>query len=387
MRETTDVFGGPGFNGGSYSLFFSSHEILNRGRGLTYDDVLLVPRHSEIHSRLHPKLSTQITKKWKIDIPILSANMDTVTEKEMIFKLAKMGGVGILHRFMTLEEQKNQIREIRKYFDDEKINLPVMAAIGVKSEGLLRGEHLIDEGVDILTVDVAHGDGQLVFEILDTLKKKYPHIEIIAGNVATSTGTKGLIEHGADAIKVGIGPGSMCTTRIVTGCGVPQLTAIGLCSQVAKIYNIPIIADGGIRNSGDVVKSLCAGANSVMLGSLFSGCLETPGEIVQDPHQNDLAPKKERKLYRGMASKEAQENWYGELSQHKAPEGVATWVDCKGSVERVVDEILGGIRSGMTYLNSSSIEDLSLNALFIETSNHGLRESMPHGKISHPFSH
>lgn len=348
------------------SLIFSSEQIIDRNHGLTFDDVLLMPRHSEMSSRKAPELKTQITKKKFLDIPIISSNMDTITESEMAIKMAHLGGLGILHRFMTPEEQVQQLKFIKK--EIETTGLPVAASIGVKNEGMRRADLLADAGVDILTIDIAHGDSVMMFEVLEYVKKKYPHIDVIAGNTATPNGVKGLIDHGADAVKVGIGPGSMCTTRVITGCGVPQLTAISLCVQEARKYDVPVIADGGIKSSGDMVKALAAGAHTIMLGSMLSGCLETPGEL-----------KGGKKRYRGMASKDAQVSWRGELPKGMAAEGEARWVSCKGSVENIIDELCGGLRSGMTYLNAQFISHISKNAQFMEITSSGINESRPHG--------
>lgn len=349
-------------------LLFAANEITERNTGLTFDDVLLMPRHSEISSRRTPELKTKLTKKWEIDQPFIASNMDTVSEKEMIMAMAKIGAHSILHRFITLEEQIAQIKELHKYRNENQLNFPINVSIGVKEEGMNRADHLIDCGVDILTIDIAHGDSILMFETIDYVKKKYPHIEVIAGNTATPEGVKGFVDHGADAVKVGIGPGSMCTTRIITGCGVPQLTAIAQCVIEAKKYDIPVIADGGIKTSGDVVKALAAGAQTVMLGSMLAGTLETPGEV-----------KGGMKKYRGMASKDAQVSWRGELPDGMAAEGEARMISCKGSVHNVVHELAGGLRSGMTYLNAQSISDITKNAQFMEMSSNGIMESRPHG--------
>lgn len=347
-------------------LIFSASEILERSRGLTFDDVLLMPRHSEMNSRRAPQLDSKVTKNFTLKTPIISANMDTVTEAEMAIKMAELGGLGILHRFMTPEEQVKQVKAM--YDKIKPLGLPVAASIGVKEDGMKRADLLVDAGVDILTIDIAHGDSVMMFETLDYVKKKYPKIDVIAGNTATPEGVRGLIEHGADAVKVGIGPGSMCTTRIITGCGVPQLTAVAMCVLEAQKYSVPVIADGGIKTSGDMVKAFGAGAQTVMLGSMLSGCLETPGLIEGG-----------RKRYRGMASKDAQVSWRGELPKGMAAEGEARWVNCKGSVENIVHELTGGIRSGMTYLNANTIEDLHKNARFMEMTASGMMESKPHG--------
>ncbi|MBY0414718.1 MAG: IMP dehydrogenase, partial [Bdellovibrionales bacterium] len=302
-------------------LTFSPKEIINRGVGLTFDDVLLVPRYSEISSRKHPVLKTNITKNFTIDIPVITANMDTITETQMATTMAMMGGIGSLHRFMTEAEQVKQVQDIRAFLKEKNLSTPVAASIGVKEEGMRRADLLVEAGVQIITLDIAHGDSIMLLETLDYLKKKYPHVDVIAGNVATGDGVKRMIDRGADAVKVGIGPGSMCTTRIITGHGVPQLSAIAMAVSVASKHGIPVIADGGLKNSGDIVKALCAGASSVMVGSLVSGTDETPGEL-----------KNGMKQYRGMASKSAQVSWRGEMPQGMAAEGESTLIPSKGPV-------------------------------------------------------
>lgn len=349
-------------------LMFGANGILQRGRGLTFDDVLLVPRHSEISSRRHPDLGTKATKNYSIDIPIITANMDTVTGKEMACAIAKLGGLGILHRFMSPEEQVEDVKYIQKFLKENNLTTPIAASIGVKEEGLHRAELLVNAGVQILTIDIAHGDSVMMHDVLKEVKKRYPHIDVIAGNVATTDGVKRMIESGADAVKVGIGPGSMCTTRIITGHGVPQLSAIAMSVLEAQKHGVPVIADGGLKNSGDMVKALCAGADSCMVGSLVSGALETPGEVLSGMKQ-----------YRGMASKSAQVSWRGELPKGMAAEGEHTMIPCKGPVENIIDELTGGIRSGMTYLGVEKIVAMREAGLFIEMSSSGMAESKPHG--------
>ncbi len=346
-------------------LMFSSAEILERGRGLTFDDVLLVPRYSEVSSRRHPVLTAQITKKVQRPLPIIAANMDTITELEMAKAMGMAGGLGILHRFMDIPEQVAQVQALKKFFTEQKIACPVAASVGVKEEGKQRAAALVEAGVEILALDIAHGDSVMMLEQLRFVKEHFPQVEVIAGNVATAEGAKRLMDAGADAIKVGIGPGAMCTTRLIAGHGVPQLTAIALAASVAQV---PLIADGGIRRSGDIVKALAAGASSVMLGSMLAGTLETPGEI-----------KNGRKMYRGMASKKAQISWRGGVPEGMAAEGESTMVACKGSVQDVLKEVTGGIRSGMTYLGVEHLQQISGAAVFIEMSAAGLQESMPHG--------
>ena len=347
---------------------FTCEDILKRTKGLTFDDVLLVPRHSEISSRRNTDLRSKITKNFEVELPIITANMDTVTGSAMACKMAELGGIGSLHRFVTTEEQVAMVKEIQKHHQEMGIKTPIAASIGVKEEGMKRGDALVEAGVQIITLDIAHGDSIMMMEVLEYMKKNHPQVDIIAGNVATAEATARLISAGADAVKCGIGPGSMCTTRIITGHGVPQLTAIALCVGEAKKHGIPVIADGGIKNSGDMVKALCAGADSIMIGSLVSGTMETPGEI-----------KSGKKLYRGMASKSAQVSWRGDLPQGMAAEGEASYIPCKGSVADVIHELSGGIRSGMTYLGAATLKEMSEKALFMEMSSSGMSESRPHG--------
>ncbi len=349
-------------------LMFNADSILERGKGLTFDDVLLVPRHSEIASRKDPDLSTKITKNYSLELPIVASNMDTISESEMCCAMAKLGGIGILHRFMDTATQVEEVKRILDFQKQNNLQTPIAASIGVKEAGKKRAHALVEAGVKILTIDIAHGDSVMLIEILDYVKKQFPQIDVIAGNTATADGVRKMIDHGADSVKVGIGPGSMCTTRIITGCGVPQLTAVALSVQEARKHGVPVIADGGIKTSGDIVKALSAGSQAVMLGSMLSGTLETPGEL-----------KGGMKKYRGMASKDAQVSWRGDLPQGMAPEGEATLVPCKGSVSDVINELAGGIRSGMTYLNASTILEMKQNAQFMEMSASGMTESKPHG--------
>lgn len=344
-------------------LMFSGSEIPQRHQGLTFDDVLLVPHRSEIRSRKDPDLTSFLTKDHKLRTPFISANMDTVTEAPMASKMDELGGFGIIHRFMSAENQMNQVQKVL-----ESGASLVGASVGVNSSDKDRAIGLIDAGVGLITIDIAHGHSESMLETISWLKSRWPDISVIAGNVVTAEGTLDLIDAGADAVKVGIGPGSMCTTRIITGCGIPQLTAIAICTQVSRQRNIPIIADGGIRTSGDIVKALCAGASTVMLGSVLSGTIETPGEI-QSGH----------KLYRGMASKSAQESWRGGVPKGMAAEGESVKIPVKGHVEDVIYELMGGLRSGMTYLNAQSIDELRLQARFMEVSSMGQHESLAHG--------
>ena len=345
------------------SLMFNWKDIKNRHKGLTFDDVLIMPAKSDMRSRRDPSLTSHLTKKVKLEMPIISANMDTITEYDMALAMHQLGGLGILHRFITIEEQASQARRLK-----EAGVRHISASVGVGDEFKSRAKALIDVGVDIITIDIAHGHSVQMMETMKWLKDTYPHIEIIAGNMAMPDAAEDLIEAGADAIKVGIGPGSMCTTRIITGCGVPQLTAIALCAEVAKAHGVPVIADGGIRTSGDMVKAFAAGASSIMLGSMLSGTIETPGEI-----------KNGKKQYRGMASRSAQDSWRGGVPTGMAPEGEATQVSVKGHVKDVILEVSGGIRSGMTYVNAQTIAEICEKAKFMEMTANGINESRAHG--------
>lgn len=344
-------------------LFFNWKDIKNKGRGLTFDDVLIVPAKSDVRSRKDPSLGTQLTKNKWMEMPIISANMDTVTESPMAIAMDQLGGVGILHRFMTIEDQVKHVEKMKA-----RGLTNISASIGVNDDYQDRARSLIKAGVNILTIDIAHGHSIQMFETVKWCKDHFSSIDIIAGNIATPEATENLIQAGADAIKVGIGPGSMCTTRIITGAGVPQLTAIALCSEVAKEYRVPVIADGGIKTSGDIVKAFAAGASSVMLGGMLSGTIETPGEI-----------KNGKKQYRGMASKSAQVSWRGGVPEGMAPEGESTLVSVKGHVNDVILELSGGIRSGMSYINAVQVSEICDKARFIEMTSSGMFESRAHG--------
>ncbi|MCH2535506.1 MAG: IMP dehydrogenase [Bdellovibrionales bacterium] len=345
------------------SLLFSRKDFKNRYKGYSYNDVLITPSKSEVRSRREPDLKTRLTKKTTIDLPFISSNMDTVTEADMAIGMAKMGGFGILHRFMSVEDQVAQVRKIQ----EAGIEL-IGASIGVNQDYKDRAKALVQAGVKIITVDIAHGHSIQMIETLKWLKDSFSDIEVIAGNVATPEGVQELAQEGADAIKVGVGPGSMCTTRIITGCGVPQLTAVALCSEAAEELDVPVIADGGIKTSGDIVKAFAVGADSVMLGSILAGAIETPGPI-----------RNGKKQYRGMASKAAQVSWRGGVPEGMAPEGESTQVSVKGHVSDVVQELAGGLRSGMSYINSTELSEVKNKARFMEMSSMGFLESRAHG--------
>ncbi|PIS10021.1 MAG: guanosine monophosphate reductase [Bdellovibrio sp. CG10_big_fil_rev_8_21_14_0_10_47_8] len=345
------------------NLLFQWKDIKNRSRGLTFDDVLITPCKSDVRSRRDPQLTTQLTKKIRIETPIISANMDTITEADMAIAMDQMGGLGILHRFVSIQDQVAFVHRVKE--SGAKV---LSASIGVNGDYKERALALIKAGTNVITIDIAHGHSSSMTDVMKWLKDTAPEVEIIAGNMAMPEAAHDLILAGADAIKVGIGPGSMCTTRIITGCGVPQLTAIALCAEVAEEHGVPVIADGGIKTSGDIVKAFAAGASTVMLGSMLSGTIETPGEI-----------KNGKKQYRGMASKSAQVSWRGGIPEGMAPEGESTQVSVKGHVRDVILELTGGLRSGMSYVNATSVLEIRDRTRFIEMSAAGVGESRAHG--------
>jgi IMP dehydrogenase len=466
----------------------------NFKEGLTYDDVLLVPAHSKVLPR-EVDLSTQLTQKIRLQIPIMSAAMDTVTESRMAISLARLGGIGIIHKNMSIESQADEVdrvkrsengvindpftlsptdlisqanklmskyhisgvpitvkgklvgiitnrdlrfetnfnkkikevmtskniitsaegttleeaKEILKKYKIEKLplvdkeynlkglitikdiekvikypnaakdnngRLLVGGAVGITRDTIDRVEALLDKEVDVIIVDTAHGHSDLVIKMVRKIKKKYPLLQLIAGNVATGEATSDLIKAGADAIKVGIGPGSICTTRIIAGVGVPQITAILDCSKEAAKYNIPVIADGGIKYSGDIVKAIATGANVCMLGSIFAGCEESPGKT-------EIYKGRKYKVYRGMGSLSAMrqgssDRYFQEDTNKLVPEGIEGRVAYKGLVEDVIFQMIGGLRSGMGYCGTPTISDLQKNSKFIRITNAGLKESHPH---------
>jgi guanosine monophosphate reductase len=344
---------------------------IRKNIGLTFDDVLLVPRLTMVESRSDVNLTTKLTKKIKLKIPLISANMDTVTESKMAIAVASEGGIGIIHRFLTIDDEVEEVKKVKK----EK--LPVGAAIGIRSDYLERTKALIKAGADVIVIDVAHGHSSFFLKVLRQLTKKFPKTEFIAGNVATAEATEAMIKNGAAAVKVGIGPGALCTTRIVTGAGVPQLTAIADCVETAKKYRVPVIADGGVKQSGDIVKALAAGASSVMIGTLFAGCEESPALTF-------FRNNKKYKIIRGMASlmanvdrQKKDKNVKKDLKKYAA-EGVEAVVPYRGSVGDLIHQLLGGVRSGFSNCGAFNIEELWEKAEFIQITQSSLVESGPH---------
>ncbi|HEY5525261.1 MAG TPA: IMP dehydrogenase [Clostridium sp.] len=460
----------------------------------TFDDVLLVPNKSEILPR-EVTLKTQLTKSIALNIPLISAGMDTVTESKMAIAIAREGGIGIIHKNMSIEAQAKEVDRVKRQengvitdpiflspehtladaeylmgqyrisgvpitvdgklvgiltnrdttFETDytkkindvmtKINLitapenttleeakeilkthkieklPLVdkdgmlkglitikdiektkifpnaakdykgrllcgAAVGVTGDMMERVDALVKSKVDVITLDTAHGHSKGVIDAVSKIKSAYPELQIIAGNIATGEATEDLIKAGADCVKVGIGPGSICTTRVVAGVGVPQLTAVMDCVEVGRKYGVPIIADGGIKYSGDIVKALAAGASAAMMGSLLAGCEEAPGEV-------EIYQGRSYKVYRGMGSLAAmacgsKDRYFQEGNQKLVPEGVEGRIAYKGSISDTIFQLLGGIKSGMGYLGSKDLETLYQRATFVVQTSAGLRESHPH---------
>jgi IMP dehydrogenase len=467
--------------------------------GLTYDDVLLAPQHSDVVSRRKLSTQTKLTRKLALQTPIVSANMDTVTEADMALAMAREGGIGIIHRFMSVEEQERQIERVKraesfvvehpltlgvertvgdarriveetgtggilivdggnlllgiittrdllfehdarrpvreimqrdvvtapaqttleeaekilhehrieklplvdnqgrvaglitlkdimkiaqypKATKDARGRLAVGAAVGVKENELKRVECVLQAGADCIVVDIAHGDADLEIEMIQNVRQRFPDAQIIGGNVATAEGTRRLIDAGADAVKVGVGPGSICITRVVAGAGVPQLSAVIACAEAAREAGIPIIADGGIRHPGDVAKALAAGASTVMVGSLLAGTDESPGLMMTRRGQR-------YKVSRGMASLAAnagrkQREGEGWITQEElddyVSEGVEAAVPYRGRAKEVLTQLVGGLQSGMSYSGAHTIAELQEKAVFVRMTPAGFKESLPH---------
>lgn len=350
---------------------------------LTFDDVLLAPRPSTILPA-DAKLATRVTRTLTIPAPLLSAAMDTVTEAPLAIALAQLGGLGVLHRNMDAPTQAAQVRMVKEHKADANAavdahgHLLAAAATSPGESGWARAQALIEAGVDVLVVDTAHGLAQSVLDMVKKVKDAHPTLQVMAGNVATAEGVEALAQAGADAIKVGIGPGSICTTRVVAGVGVPQLGAVLDCAAAAKQVNLPIIADGGIRYSGDMVKALAAGAAAVMLGSAFAGTDEAPGEAIETNGHRF-------RVYRGMGSlaamaKGSAERYFQTTTQPNklVPEGVEGLVPAKGPLSGVVHQFLGGLRAGMGYIGAATVADMPTRARFVQITAAGMRESHPH---------
>ena len=358
-------------------------------KGLTFDDVLLIPAESHVLPN-EVDLSTQLADNIKLNIPLISAGMDTVTEGAMAIAMALQGGLGVVHKNMSIQAQASEVANVKsvvvpsnatKAAVDDQNRLLCAAAVGVTSDTFERAEALLEAGADAIVIDTAHGHSAGVLRKIKEFREHFPKQTLIAGNVATGDATRALFDAGVDVVKVGIGPGSICTTRIVAGVGVPQITAIYDATSAAREYHKPIIADGGIKYSGDVVKALAAGGNAVMLGSMLSGTTEAPGDIFEDNG-------KKYKRYRGMGSVGAMAQAHGSSDRYfqggvneankLVPEGIEARVEYKGDVSDVVFQINGGLRSGMGYCGAANISELIEKAQFVQITNAGLRESHPH---------
>ena len=343
--------------------------------GLTFDDVLIVPRRSAIRSRQDVSVCTRLSRRIELGIPVVAANMDTVCEHEMAVAMARLGGIGIVHRFMPIGAQADQIDMVK----DAGADLVVGAAVGTDRDMLERAKALVAAGADALVLDIAHGHSDHAIDGVRALKDHFADIDVVAGNVATYDGAADLADAGADAVKVGVGPGGVCTTRTVAGVGVPQLTAI---VDIAPV-GVPVIADGGIRSSGDIAKALAAGASTVMVGSMLAGTKESPGEVEQ-------GPKGLQKRIRGMASFEAVqaradragEDLDEEYLSYRAPEGVEGTVPYKGEVSKLVHQLMAGLRSAMSYTNARTLAEFWELAEFMAVTPQGVVESLPHATFN-----
>ena len=342
-------------------------------QALAYDDINLVPQFSAIKSRQQIDLTTKLTTNYNIMVPLIASPMDTVCESDMAIAMVLNGGVGCIHRFMTIEEQAREVMYVTKIineFNPEIIEImwggpiPVMAAVGANGDYLERAQALTNEGANVILIDVAHGYHSLVRDALTNLKKVLPsHVDVIAGNIATADAAEALQDWGADALRVGIGGGSLCTTRIKTGFGVPNVTSLQECSAVARV---PVIACGGIRNSGDIAKAIACGASSVILGSLLAGTKEAPGAILEN--SNGLY-----KRYRGAASLETKST-HGQSTRNV--EGESTIVPFKGGAKFIVEGLLDGVRSALSYAGADSIA--SFHPELVRVTPAGTMEGKPH---------
>lgn len=360
--------------------------------GLTFDDVLLIPGFSNF-SRSAIDLTTKLTKRLTLQLPLISSPMDTVTESKLAIALAELGGMGIIHRNLTIADQATEVQKVK-----EKI-LPVGAAIGASKGFEDRVKALVQAKVDVIVVDSAHGFADNIIQTISYIKKKYPHIDIIGGNIATYDGAVALIKAGADALRIGMGPGAICTTRIISGMGVPQITAILETTRAANQFGISVIADGGIKYSGDMVKALAAGATAVMMGSYFASAEESPGQVLElTPEQvparfKSILNKNQKtykfKSYRGMGSVGAmqegakiksEDEYHGKSYSDRVlvAEGVEGLVPIKGSVKDLVDQAIGGIKSGMYYVGTKTVKELQEKGQFMQITQASLTESHPH---------
>lgn len=364
------------------------HEFFKKiNQGLTYGDVLLVPQYSQVIPK-NVTTKSKLTNKINLNIPIVSAAMDTVTEINMAITMALNGGLGFIHKNLSIEQQASYVKQVKEYVVDlakyplanldASKQLVVGAAVSIANNNIERVKALVKAGVDVITIDSAHGDSYNVINAVTTIRKTFPNLQIVAGNIATKSGAKHLIKAGVDALKVGIGPGSICTTRIISGVGVPQLSAINEVYKYAKRKKIPIIADGGIRYSGDITKALAIGADCVMLGGLLAATTESPGKIV-------IVGKQKYKSYVGMGSMVAMKRGSSDRyfqnnvdASKLVPEGVEASLKFKGSVNNILYQLIGGLRSGMGYCGAQNIIELKRKAKFVGITISGYNESHVH---------
>ncbi|ASU78921.1 guanosine monophosphate reductase [Actinopolyspora erythraea] len=357
--------------------------------GLSFDDVLLVPQRTRAHSRRDVELSTRLTTDITLGMPLLSANTPWCTGAEMAVGMARAGGCGFVHRMQPVEEQARQVAEVKNTPADETSfpgasrdgwgRLRVGAAVGVRDEFLERARQLVDAGVDVLVIDIAHGHSTQTLAALEKLRENHPDVGLMAGNVATAEGTRDLVEAGAQAVKVGIGPGGICTTRQVAGAGVPQITAIMDCAEAAAEFDVPVVADGGVRSSGDMVKALAAGASSVMLGSMLAGVDESAALLVEQ----DGAKYKVTTGFVTLGVPLTLKRQRGERITRReleeyVPEGVEASFDYLGGLDTVLTQYTGGIRSGVSYSGALDIAELHGKAEFTRVTPAGLGENRPH---------
>ncbi len=359
---------------------------------LSFDDVLILPDYADF-KRQDIDISTKLTKKITLKSPFVSSPMDTVTEYKLAIALAEKGGIGILHRNLTVSDQANEVQKVRRK------NLLVGAAVGASPGFEDRLNALVKADVSVILVDSAHGYALSIIEAIKYIKKTFPNLEVIGGNVATQAGAQAMIDAGADGIRAGMGGGAICTTRIISGMGVPQLTAIIEVAKAAKKHSVPVIADGAIKYSGDMVKALAAGASTVMMGSYFASTLEAAGEIVELPREHvphrfksilqENVETYKFKTYRGMGSRGAmqqgakiksEDEYHGKSYKDRVlvTEGVEALVPIKGTVENVVEQAMGGIKSGMYYIGTKTIPDVWRKATFVQITQASLTESHPH---------
>jgi len=346
---------------------------------LTYDDIQLIPDYSEISSRKNIDLKTLVTKRYGLKIPLVASPMDTVCESEMAIKLMEKGGLGVIHRFMSIEEQKEQVKkvvEVKKtlyedwgvMYDDwlgEIKDIPVAASVGANGDYFERTQELIKEGVNIILIDVAHGHHINVKKAIENIKGLSSEIDVIAGNIATAKAVMDLQDWGADGLRVGVGGGSLCTTRIKTGFGVPNVSCL---IDIINITNLPVMADGGIRSSGDIAKALGLGSSTVMLGSLIAGTQESPGNIIKRSGLYGLYKK-----YRGAASLETKTT-HGQ--EQRNVEGESTLIPYKGGVGTIVDDLLDGVKSALSYNGSNNLR--VFNPDWVQVTSAGQTEAKPH---------